>query len=86
MYLGIDRKSFYKNPTNFSSTHERSCVKDATPLSKCRKIKSREKLVLKASHWSVMTSFLEDGGDEYIDDNDESDNSYDNTNDDDEDN
>ena len=26
---------------------------------KCRKIKSREKLVLKASHWSVMTSFLE---------------------------
>ena len=33
-----------------------------------------------------MTSFLEDGGDEYIDDNDESDNSYDKTSDDDEDN
>ena len=32
MYWGIDRKSFYKNPTNFSSTHERICVKDATPL------------------------------------------------------
>ena len=54
--------------------------------SKCRKIKSRENFVLKASHWSVMTSFLENGGDEYIDDNDESDNSYDNTSDDDEDN
>ena len=32
--------------------------------SKCRKIKSREKFVLKASHWSVMTSFLENGVDE----------------------
>ena len=34
----------------------------------------------------LITSFLEDGGDEYIDGNDESDNSYDNTSDDNEDN
>ena len=28
---GVDRK-FFKNPTNFSSTHVRICVKDATPV------------------------------------------------------
>ena len=32
MCWGIDRKSFSKNPTNFSSTHVGICVKDATPL------------------------------------------------------
>ena len=32
MAFTYNRKSLKKNPTNFSSTHMRICVKDATPL------------------------------------------------------